>query len=73
MNSPLITIMKLATKKKIIFFVGLFLCVISSALLIPLYREIAYQDYSDSRSLAFAIIFTAVVGGLTIFISLRKD
>jgi hypothetical protein len=55
-----------------LFIVGITLCSIGALLLIPLSKEISYDDKADSNALISAIAISATVGTLAISLSKKK-
>jgi len=72
MNTPTTPLMEKGFKKKLGLFSGYLLCTIGAALLIPLFREIQYQDRADVSALGLMIVAAFVVGVTTVFLSKKE-
>ncbi|GEM_PF-3179672 len=52
---------------KLLFLAGVMLCSIGLLMLIPLSKELAYNDITDSNALICMIVISGTIGTLAIF------
>lgn len=57
------------TKQKLSFGVGLLCSTLAAILLFPLFRELSYHDYADSKAIVFLIILNILFGVMAIYFS----
>jgi cell division protein FtsW (lipid II flippase) len=61
------------TLQKLLLWAGVILCSIGLLMLIPLSRELAYNDAADSNALVSMTAISALVGTLAIFLSRKIE